>query len=104
MYSIPITEKGIFLMPEMLTRIWDRLYGGLRYRFIQMETRFDLKQLLQNNINFEPTPAMVKSSGIGLLLNYDSRDNPYNPYKGTFLDVNQSFWGGLRLSTLPGRL
>jgi hypothetical protein len=89
--SIPITEKGIFLMPEMLTRVWDRLYGGLRYRFIQMETRFDPNQLHQNNINFEPTPAMVKSSGIGLLLNYDSRDNPYNPYKGTFLDVNATF-------------
>ena len=88
---IPITEKGIFLMPEMLTRVWDRLYSGLRYRFIQMETRFDLNQLLQNNVNFEPTPTTVKSSGIGLLMNYDSRDNPYNPYSGTFLDVSATF-------------
>jgi len=89
--SIPITEKGIFLMPEMLTRIWDRLYGGLRYRFIQMETSFDLNNLLQNNINFNPNTDKVKSSGIGLLMNYDSRDNPYNPYKGTFLDLNATF-------------
>jgi outer membrane protein assembly factor BamA len=89
--SIPITEKGFFFMPEMLTRIAGRLYGGLRYRFIQMETAFDLNELLNNNINFEPTPITVKSSGAGLVMNYDSRDNPFNPYKGVFLDLNAVF-------------
>jgi outer membrane protein assembly factor BamA len=89
--SVPITEKGFFFMPDVLTRIAGRLYGGVRYRFIQMESDFDLNKLLNNNINFEPPTIKVRSSGAGLVMNYDSRDNPYNAYKGIFLDLNAIF-------------
>ena len=41
--SVPLTEKGVFFVPEALTRIVGRLYGGLRYRYLEMETVLDLK-------------------------------------------------------------
>ena len=89
--SVPITEKGFFFMPEALTRIVGRLYGGLRYRYLEMETVFDLNNLTHNQIDAPPITGTVKSSAAGLVVNYDSRDNSFNPYGGTFLDVNAIF-------------
>ena len=89
--SVPITEKGFFFVPEVLTRIVGRLYGGLRYRYLKMETVFDLNNLTNYQIDVPPITGTVKSSAVGLVMNYDSRDNSFNPYGGTFLDVNAIF-------------
>ena len=89
--SVPLTEKGFFFVPEGLTRIAGRLYGGVRYRYLEMETAVNLQELLNNKIDLPPISSKVRSSGVGLVLNYDSRDNPFNPYKGTFLDLNAIF-------------
>jgi outer membrane protein assembly factor BamA len=89
--SVPITERGVFFMPEALTQIVGRLYGGLRYRYLEMETLLDVNNLTNNQIEVPPITRTVRSSAAGLVMNYDSRDNPFNPYGGTFLDVNATF-------------
>jgi hypothetical protein len=89
--SVPITQKGFFFMPEALIRIAGRLYGGLRYRYLGMETVLDLNALANNRIDLPPITAKVKSSAVALVMNYDSRDNSFNPYGGIFLDVNATF-------------
>jgi len=89
--SVPITQKGFFFMPEALTRVVGRLYGGLRYRYLEMETVLDLSKLNNSQIDLPPISGRVKSSAAGLVMNYDSRDNSFNPYGGTFLDANATF-------------
>jgi outer membrane protein assembly factor BamA len=89
--SVPITQKGFFFMPEALTRITGRLYGGLRYRYLGMETVLNLNELAGKGINLPPITGTVKSSAVGLVMNYDSRDNSFNPSGGIFLDGNAIF-------------
>jgi outer membrane protein assembly factor BamA len=89
--SVPITQKGFFFMPEALTQITGRLYGGLRYRYLGMETVVDLNALVGNGINLPPITGTVKSSAVGLVMNYDSRDNSFSPSGGIFLDGNVIF-------------
>jgi hypothetical protein len=89
--SVPITQRGFFFMPEALIRIAGRLYGGLRYRYLGMETVLDLNELAGNGIDLPPITAKVKSSAVGLVMNYDSRDNTFNPSEGIFFDGNATF-------------
>ena len=89
--SVPITQKGIFFMPDVLTRIAGRLYGGLRYRYMEIETVLDLNKLADNGIALPPISGKVKSSAVGLVMNYDSRDNSFSPSGGIFFDGNAIF-------------
>jgi len=89
--SVPISLNGFFFMPEALTRIVGKVYGGLRYRYLAIETVIDLNDPNGYGINLAQITRNVKSSALGLVMNYDSRDNSFDPYDGTFLDVNAIF-------------
>ena len=89
--SVPITQKGFFFMPEALIRIAGRLYGGLRYRYLSMETAMDLNALAGGGIESPPVSLKADSSGLGLVVNYDSRDNSFSPSGGIFVDGNATF-------------
>ena len=94
--TIPVTWKGTFFVPDILVRFAGHFYGGLRYRFLEMETEVDLQKISVGGKPIFPgvdwtAKSKVRSSGIGPVLNYDSRDNTFFPHRGTFLDMNAIF-------------
>jgi hypothetical protein len=91
--SIPITQKGVFFMPDLLRRFFFKdLYFGLRYRVIKLETDVDLSNVLPGIGSGIPEQEIdALSSGLGIVSNYDSRDNKLNPYSGTLFEFDAVF-------------
>ena len=94
--TVPVTWKGTFFIPDILLRFAEHFYGGLRYRFLALETGVDLQKISVGGKPIFPgvdwtAESKIRSSGMGPVLNYDSRDNTFFPYRGTFLDLNAIF-------------
>lgn len=94
--TVPITWRGVFFIPDVLIRLANHFYGGVRYRYLSLETLFDPGKITVGGSPIFPdvdftAESKVRSSGLGPILNYDSRDNPFYPHRGTFLDLNAIF-------------
>jgi len=94
--TVPITEKGYGFWSDFLYRFANHFYGGIRYRYLDFKSVVDPQKITVEGQPIFPevdfvAESRVRSSGIGLLMNYDSRDNTFYPYRGTFLDVNALF-------------
>jgi outer membrane protein assembly factor BamA len=90
--SIGINQKGNFLNPNFKFRVANNLYLGLQYRLITVDTSVDRNDLPQG-IPEEIVPQDTEdiTSGVGILLDYDTRDNRFYPHRGSFLDMNTNF-------------
>jgi hypothetical protein len=88
--SIDIAQKGPYLGPRFLRRIGDGLYLGLQYRLMTVTTTFpDLPEWIPGDILRDG--IKITSSGLGPVLEYDSRDNQFNPFSGSYLEVTSNF-------------
>lgn len=93
--SIPIRQDGYFTNPWAEVRIVDDLYLGLQYRLIEARTEIDaddhggsIARLLSGR------QADFVSSGVGPILDWDTRDDPFWPYKGNLLHAQWLFASG----------
>jgi outer membrane protein assembly factor BamA len=93
--SIGINQSGKFFNPNFKFRMADNLYLGLQYRLVTLDTTVD-KDDLPPEADDESLPQDTEdvTSGVGILLDYDTRDNKFYPHHGSFLDVNTNFAGG----------
>jgi outer membrane protein assembly factor BamA len=94
--SATINQRGPFLAPRLLRRVADKLYLGAQYTLVTVTTAFtdlpdlpdwlpgDIQDLLRDGIK-------IRSSGLGLVLEYDSRDNEFNPFAGSHLELTSRF-------------
>jgi len=94
--SIDINQKGVVFIPEFFRAVTENLYAGIQYRLLQVDTTIrnldipdcpicdEIQDILNNQLS-------VVSSGVGLLCDYDTRDNSYYPFHGTFLTMNATF-------------
>ena len=94
--TVPITEKGYMFMPDFLYRFATHFYGGVRYRYLDFKTVVDPQYITVGGQPIFPdvdfaSQSRIRSSGLGLVMNYDSRDNGFYPYRGTFFDANAVF-------------
>jgi outer membrane protein assembly factor BamA len=89
---LSLERIGSFFVPSFLIRIADNLYVGPRYRFLDIETTADTQGLPPGHPleNF-PARLKIKSSGLGIILNYDDKDGEFYPHHGSFLEVNTNF-------------
>jgi hypothetical protein len=88
--SVSISQSGPFLAARLLRRIVDRLYLGAHYRLVTINTALtDLPDWLPGDILRDGIE--LTSSGLGLVLQYDSRDNEFNPLTGSCLDLTSRF-------------
>jgi outer membrane protein assembly factor BamA len=90
---IDINQEGVVFIPKFLRAVRENLYAGIQYRLLKIDTSFpnlnipdcpicdELRENLRNRLN-------IVSSGVGLLCDYDTRDNSYYPFHGTFLTMN----------------
>jgi hypothetical protein len=85
--SLDWRVNGEFLYAKLARRLTGNWYGGGFVRAI------DASQSFESNVesmNFD-TGLDILSVGPGLLLEYDSRDNPFNSTKGRYVTVDGLF-------------
>ena len=89
--SIGINQKGSFLGSRFLFQIAENLYLGPQYRLSTLETA------LQNPIQpggpgaSLPKDTKKTTSALGIVIEYDTRDNRFNPKRGVHLEGVASF-------------
>jgi len=79
--------KGAILQTSLDRRIAGNWFLGASLRYLDIQQDLDLNTGLPD---FNPDEA-IKSPGLGLKLEYDSRDVPSNPYRGQRLEVKTIF-------------
>jgi outer membrane protein assembly factor BamA len=89
--SIPIRQVGDVLMLKALARVAENLYVGARYRRIELGTTVELPQSLPGAPAIPPPELQSVSAGLGLVLEYDTRDNEFNPRRGRYLKIDTNF-------------
>ena len=88
----PINQSGPMFVPSFLFRIADNLYLGPSYRFMSIESSVDKQGLPPGHPGLLlPDKSRIKSSGLGIVLDYDTKDNKFSPRSGFFLEVNTNF-------------
>ncbi len=89
---LPMTQRGVFFVPEYLYRVSGHAYVGALYRLATVETELKIDELdLPEWWDFPNPKWRLLSSGLGLVVEYDSRDNHMNPSGGHFLDASATF-------------
>jgi outer membrane protein assembly factor BamA len=87
--SIPLNQTGFIFVPEFMTRVSDNLYFGIRYRLLTCTTALNAGNI--GPISLPRLELDVTTSGLGIVMNYDTRDNPLNPTEGTFADFKATY-------------
>lgn len=75
-----------FLIQELLFRIKDsKFFVGGRYIFIGTDNQFKLGEIIPG---VPPVQLESNDAGLGLIANYDSRDNMFTPNQGYHVSLN----------------
>jgi outer membrane protein assembly factor BamA len=93
--GIPISQAGTLALPEFSVRTVSSAYVGLRYRYLSVTTSSDswdqlvsdIGDLVPGSSGTIPPKFQTISAGPGLVISYDSRDNPLNAYRGTSVNL-----------------
>ncbi|MBB1594561.1 BamA/TamA family outer membrane protein [Achromobacter sp. UMC46] len=83
--------KGTFLVQQLLARVGDsRWYIGPRYTYFNSDTRFTGEAASELN-----TADQQRRIGkLGLVVDYDNRDNMFYPTKGSYAELEAQFARG----------
>jgi len=82
---IPYSQNGWGAGVQGLRRIKGNWYGGLQYWFVSLTTTFEKPEASDPDVLGFPVDSKV--AGLGLIVEYDSRDNRFNPKKGRLFNV-----------------
>ena len=89
--SVPLHQKGSYVLLEGLRRVVPALYAGLRYQRLDLktETTGEVPPEIASTLpaaEFEST-----SAALGLRAQFDTRDNTHFPTTGEFFDATATF-------------
>jgi outer membrane protein assembly factor BamA len=88
--SIPINQKVMGAGFDARIRVWNAIYVGVRYRYVDVTTTVPL--VLPPNLPFALPPDLdVATQSVGLVANYDTRDRQFSPHRGLYIDFASSF-------------
>lgn len=88
--SINIEQWGPFFSPRVLRRMTGDFYLGIQYRLMTVTTAFpDLPDWIPGDVLRDG--IKITSSGLGLVAEYDTKSNSFNPVKGSFLEFGTVF-------------
>jgi outer membrane protein assembly factor BamA len=79
--------KQYFINPQLLYRVYSRLYAGLNYEY---QNTYDVRYAPGSIFDTQQIPGRYggKTSGLGLLVTWDTRNNAFSPSKGFFSEIN----------------
>jgi hypothetical protein len=84
-------NKGIRFNPSLSFKLIKHLYLGLKAD-VNKTTATNLSDLMLEDQAILKYGRIVKNTGLGILICYDSRDVPTNPYKGIYLNIDELFY------------
>ena len=81
--SVDWLVDGVFLQARLARKLRGNWYLGLTGRYL------DISQAIGRNIEDADfnLQSEISSTGVGLNLDFDTRDMPYNPYNGRYFEV-----------------
>jgi outer membrane protein assembly factor BamA len=85
---VPLNQEGWAAGVRGLRRIKGDWYVGLQYWFLRITSRFDT-----SDVDFDLPPKLQLNSqvaGLGVMIEYDSRDNRFNPSTGKLFNATWS--------------
>ena len=89
---LPLNQNGLVFVPKYHLRVSDYAYLGVLYRFARIEAELKIDEADPPEWWNRPNPKWeTRSSGLGFIVEYDSRDNHLNPQGGHFLDTSATF-------------
>jgi outer membrane protein assembly factor BamA len=89
---LPLNQSGLFFVPEYHLRVSEHAYLGVLYRLARIESEIRIDETDPPGWWDRPNPTWeTQSSGLGFIVEYDSRDNHLNPQGGHFLDTSITF-------------
>lgn len=88
--KIDYNMDGLMSFQQGFRRLGERdLYLGLAWVYMDLDIGFDVAS---DSDRFQPHELSKRSSGLGLSLEYDNRDNPFTPSKGWLGMVEGNFY------------
>lgn len=88
--EIDYNVDGVASLQKVSRRLGERnLYLGLAWIYMDMDVSFDLDG---DRDVFEDRELSSRSSGLGLSLEYDTRDNPFTPSRGWLGMIEGNFY------------
>jgi len=95
--SIPIEQRGAFVMAEGLGQVANATFIGLRYRLLAVETGLGGQEIPSLGITIPAAQLQSRSAMLGPVAQYDTRDNELNPRRGVYANLETGFarsaWG-----------
>lgn len=95
--SIPIEQRGAFVMAEGLGQVANATFVGLRYRLLVLDTMLGGQEIPSLGITIPATQLQSRSAMLGPVAQYDTRDNELNPRRGVYANLEAGFarkaWG-----------
>lgn len=89
--AVGYNVDGIASLQEVSRRLGDEeLYLGLSWIYMDLDLAFDVES---DRDLFTDRETTERSSGLGLSLEYDRRDNPFTPSSGWLGTVEGNFYG-----------
>lgn len=96
--SVAFETEAVFLLQELQFRLWESdLFAGVSYTFVDTQNTF---KLTFDNEVIPDLPGVTfdsRSAALGLILEYDSRNNVLTPTRGTHAMLKTQFfnetWG-----------
>lgn len=90
---VKFNTEAFFLLQELQFRLWESpFFAGAGYTFLDTKNVFNTSSLIPipglPDINFD-----IRSAGLSLMLNYDSRDNIFTPSAGIDAEIKIGLYG-----------
>lgn len=93
---INVNQSGAAIRPQFLWRIRDNVYLGPTWTYLSVETKFPSLSGIPLPPNFPNLPDKINikltSSGPGVRLEYDTRENRLNPQSGSHMDITGTWY------------
>lgn len=83
--SVPIEYEGNALFVKGLYEVGPKLYAGPLLRYASMQTRIKASQLPDVGVTLSDIELDIVTSGLGVSMEYDTRDSELNPGRGSFV-------------------
>jgi len=81
--SVDWLVKGSFFQGRISRKLWGDWYLGLSARYLDISQAIDL-DIEEDGFNIE---SNIRAPGVGVHLDFDSRDLPSNAYQGRYLEL-----------------
>lgn len=92
--AFPLGSAMFIVQPKYLRRVWHRLYVGARYRLLWNEAVLSAPDDgdPETPPAFVPIDSELLHSGVGLLAEFDTRDNRFSPTRGFYAPLGSMFY------------